>query len=111
MVGRPADASIFFLAGAFTLVVTGLFCVPCRYTLLEDAVSIRCGLLCYQIAYSEIRSVEKSYDLRSAPALSIRRVKIHTQQRDYLVSPKDRDEFLAMIHLKLAEDQANKPSV
>ncbi|TWT82560.1 hypothetical protein CA13_40230 [Planctomycetes bacterium CA13] len=92
--GNPGDASILFLIGAASLAITGLFTVPCRYTVLEDSVSIRCGLLCYQIPFDQIQSVEKSGSLYSAPALSIRRVAIRTEKRIYLVSPKDRNEFI-----------------
>ncbi|WP_345683284.1 PH domain-containing protein [Novipirellula caenicola] len=95
--GRPGDASLLFLVGAATLFVQGIFVVPCRYTILEDAVSIRCGILCYQIPIAEIQTIEKSSSLKSAPALSLRRVRIQTAKRDYLISPKDRDGFIATI--------------
>ncbi|WP_442507953.1 PH domain-containing protein [Novipirellula sp. SH528] len=95
--GRPGDASLLFLAGAATLFVQGIFVVPCRYTILDDAVSIRCGILCYQIPIADIQQIEKSSSLKSAPALSLRRVRIQTEKREYLVSPKDREGFIVTI--------------
>ncbi|MFG0262413.1 MAG: PH domain-containing protein [Novipirellula sp. JB048] len=101
---RPGDASLLFLAGAAALLVQGIFVVPCRYTILDDAVSIRCGILCYQIPIADIRQVEKSSSFKSAPALSLRRVRIKTANRDYLVSPKDREGFIATIKQMAALD-------
>ncbi len=96
-IGRVGDASYLFLTSLVTLLVTGIFCVPCRYTILHDAISIRCGILCYQIPLNEIRKIERSGSLKSAPALSTRRVRIQTEQREYLVSPKDRDGFIKTV--------------
>ena len=93
--GRAADAMTLFLMGAGLLIVTGMFTLPCRYTILEDALSIRCGVLFYQIPFADIQRVERSASLRSGPALSVRRVLVETKSRKYLVSPKDRDAFIA----------------
>ncbi len=93
--GRAADAMTLFLMGAGLLLVTGMFTLPCRYTILEDALSIRCGVLFYQIPFADIRRVERSASLRSGPALSVRRVLVETNKRKYLVSPKNRDAFIA----------------
>lgn len=92
--GRPGEASPLFLAAAVAIIVPAAFIVPCRYTLLNDTLSVRSGLICYQIPLSEIVSVEKSRSLRSGPALSLRRVAVHTQRRTILISPKDRDGFI-----------------
>ena len=94
-VGNPGDASIMFMMAAFTLLATMAFTVPCRYTLLEDALSIRCGLVCYQIPYNEIERVEKSASLRSGPALSMRRVLVETKKKKrHILSPKNREQFV-----------------
>ncbi len=93
--GRGGDAITLFLMGAGLLLLTGMFTVPCRYTILDDSLSIRCGVLFYQLPFSEIQRVERSASLRSGPALSVRRVLVETNKRKYLVSPKDRDAFIA----------------
>lgn len=92
---RAGDAITLFLLGVGFLLLAGMFTVPCRYTILEDTLSIRCGILCYQVPLSEIESVQRSVSLRSGPALSMRRVLITTKQRGYLISPQDRDGFIA----------------
>ncbi len=91
---RPAEASMLFITAAVTLLVTIAVTVPCRYTILDDALSIRCGLICYQIALQDIQDIQPSASLRSGPALSTRRVAITTDRRTHLVSPKDRKKFI-----------------
>ena len=93
--GRAGDALTLLLLGSGLLMVTLLLTFPCRYTILADSLSIRCGVICYQIPLSEIQRVEKSASLRSGPALSLRRVLVVTEKRGYLLSPKDRDAFIA----------------
>ena len=92
--GRPTDASVMFLTAASTFVVTLAFTMPCRYTMLEDTLSIRCGLICYQIPYDSITRVEPSASLRSGPALSTRRVLVEAGNRKHILSPKDREAFI-----------------
>lgn len=99
---RPDDAAIFFAASAAVLVVTtGLTC-PCRYTLMKDSMSVRCGLFVnYQVAYASIQSAEYTSTLRSGPALSLKRIEIKTDNRSVIISPKDRDRFLAELRHRL----------
>ena len=92
--GRTQDALYCLLTGAGTLLVTGLFTVPCRYTILTDMLAIRCGILFMRVPLHQIRVIEPSRSWLSGPALSLRRVKISTASRFYLVSPADRDRFI-----------------
>jgi hypothetical protein len=94
---RPAEASLLFLTAAVTLIVTVALTLPCRYTILDDALSIRCGLICYQLDLRDIRVVEPSASLRSGPALSLRRVLVATDRRKYILSPKDRERFIRQL--------------
>lgn len=98
---RPADASSMFLTAAVILIVTGMFVVPCRYTFLTDALSIRCGVICYQIPYESIQGVTRSSTLRNGPALSLRRVAIETDRRDYIISPVQRERFIEQLKARL----------
>jgi hypothetical protein len=100
--GRPGDAMILFISGVATLLVTAAFTVPCRYTMLDDALSVRCGVIFYQIPFDQIESVEPSSTLRSGPALSMRRVLIETKRRKYVLSPQDREEFIADLRESVA---------
>jgi hypothetical protein len=67
---------------------------PCRYTILDDSLSIRCGIVFYQIPLDEIESVEPSGSWLSAPALSLRRVKVRSKRRTILISPASREAFI-----------------
>ena len=93
--GHHGDAMIFFIAAIATLLFTSAFIAPCRYTILDDALSVRCGIICYQVPLDEIDAVERSGTWRSGPALSMRRVLITTPNRSVVISPQDRDEFIA----------------
>ncbi|MCO8121863.1 PH domain-containing protein [Stieleria sp. TO1_6] len=104
--GRPQDAWYCLLAGASTLVVTGLFTVPCRYTILPDSLTIRCGILFTRVPLNQIKSIEPSSSWISGPALSLRRVKISTASRFYLVSPIQRERFIAELETAV---RTNRP--
>ena len=92
--GRAQDGFYCLLAGAGTLLVTGIFTVPCRYTILGDTLSIRCGVLLMRVPLQQIKSIEESRSWLSGPALSLHRVKISTASRFYLVSPNERERFI-----------------
>jgi hypothetical protein len=89
------------LTGVIIGVLIRLFSFPCVYTLDEDQMLIRCGIIKYDVSYSEILKVEKSGSLWSAPALSVRRVKIETTSGGFLVSPRDRDAFIADVMARM----------
>jgi len=89
-------------SGVFAGVLIVLFSVPCIYTLDDETLRIRCGIIRYKVPLAEIRQVEKSNALWSAPALSITRVKIITPRQTYLISPKKRDTFIADLRARLA---------
>ena len=92
--GRNQDSLTCLIAAAVTLLATAAFTVPCRYTILADALIIRCGLLFYRVPLDRIKNIEPSGSWLSAPAMSLRRVKISTASQFYLVSPKDRERFV-----------------
>ena len=92
--GRAPDAMILFLTGAVSAIITIAFTLPCRYTLLKDTLSIRCGLICYQVPLSDIQSVEPSRTIVSGPALSMNRVLVKTEKRQYILSPRERGQFI-----------------
>ncbi|OYP38183.1 PH domain-containing protein [Rhodopirellula sp. MGV] len=92
--GKQQEALVCLLTGAGVLLITGLLVIPCRYTITGDTLSIRCGLIMTRVPLSQIKQIEKSGSWLSAPALSLRRVKISTASRFYLVSPVDRERFM-----------------
>lgn len=92
--GRQRDALYCLAASALTLAVTAMFTIPCRYTILTDSLSIRCGILFFRVPFDQIKSVDQSGSWLSGPALSLKRVKIKTASRFYLISPADRERFM-----------------
>ena len=96
--GRADEAMYMFLTGAGVLLLTIAVTQPCRYTILEDSISIRCGILFYQVPLDDIVDVQPSSTWISGPALSLRRVKIETHKRTIIVSPRQREEFIADLH-------------
>lgn len=101
MDGQPGDASILFLSGALAIIVTVLFTLPCRYTLLDDTLNVRCGVICYSIPYDTIEGVKRSGSWLSGPALSIRRIRVTARGKYYLISPKNREAFLEELKSRL----------
>ena len=103
--GQADGAMYLFLVGAGSLILTIAFTHPCRYTILKESISIRCGILFYQIPLAEIESVEPSSSWLSGPALSTRRVKLKTKKRTILISPRERDIFIADLRSETGIDQ------
>lgn len=98
--GQPDGAAILFVCGAAATLVTAAVAFPCRYTLMADSLSIRFGIMVRQIPLSEIVSVQPTASLRSGPALSLKRIAIQTRKKTTIISPKDREGFLAEIELR-----------
>lgn len=100
--GRADDAGTMALMAAAIAAVTGVFTIPCRYTLLDDALSIRCGLICYQVAYTDITDVAPSSTWTSGPALSLKRVVVRTAKREHILSPEQRERFIEELNARVA---------
>ncbi|MCC9644678.1 PH domain-containing protein [Rhodopirellula sp. JC740] len=100
--GRADEAGTMVLMAAAIAAVTAVFTIPCRYTLLADTLSIRCGLLCYQVDYADITEAVPSSTLVSGPALSLRRVIVRTSKREFIVSPDDRERFIEELMRRVA---------
>lgn len=86
-----------FVGGLMTL-----FAVPCVYTLTEDALHIRCGVIHTTIPLERIERVAPSRSLGSAPALSLKRVRIDYDGERALVSPRAREAFIAELQAAVA---------
>ncbi len=91
-----AEGSLILLGTSLsTLLLTLLLVFPCRYTIDEDDLLIRCGIIRYQVPLKTIERVEPTRTLASAPALSMSRVLVVTRFKNYVVSPADRESFIA----------------
>jgi len=105
-----------FGAGIITiitgLIVGGLIAalsIPCVYTLTDESLKIKSGMLEDEVPLWKIRRAEKSSSMWSAPALSLRRVKITLDDGSRFISPKDRDGFITDLEARLANARrANK---
>ena len=82
-------------------IVMALFAYPCYYVIGERSVKIKCGIIEEELPFERIQIVEKSSSLWSAPALSLKRVKIVLDDGFRLVSPIDRDGFIAILQQKI----------
>lgn len=92
---------VAIISGLFTggLIVALTF--PCRYILDDEGLLIQSGFIKEKIKYTSIRSAEPSSNPLSAPALSLRRVKIVLDSGFRLISPKDRGGFIAELNKKI----------
>jgi hypothetical protein len=79
---------------------------PCVYVVSDVGVRIRCGIFDEDVPLAKIRSVKPSWSLWAAPALSLRRVKITFDHGSCLISPRDREGFIADLEARL---KAHRP--
>jgi hypothetical protein len=98
--GHAAGFSLVGI-GLTLAVLTGVYTLPCRYTLTDTELNIQCGVLKSVVRYEDIRRLELSCSLWVAPALSLNRVKIVLDDRFTLVSPKQRIEFIADLNARI----------
>lgn len=94
--------------GLLTGAVIAFFSVPCIYTLTDESLTIKCGLREEVIPLRQIQGAEKSSSARSAPALSLKRVKISLAGGHRLISPKNRDGFMSDLAARL--ERAGSPA-
>lgn len=92
-VGTAGFVAVF--TGVLSGAVIAWLSIPCRYTLTDRSLVIECGRDREEIRYTEIRDVAPSSSPLSAPALSLRRVKILLNRGYRLISPRDREAFIA----------------
>jgi hypothetical protein len=79
-----------------------LLAFPCRYTLDDERLTIQCGMIKEDITLDQIKGVEESSSLWSAPALSLKRVKVFLGHDEYrLISPKNRADFILTLKQKI----------
>ncbi len=79
---------------------------PCTYTLTGTHLVIRSGLFRQRIAYRDITAVAMSRSVWAAPALSLDRVRIDYAGRFQLVSPRQREDFMAELRRRVDDARA-----
>ena len=81
-----------------------------HYTLSEDRLRVRSGILKWTINLAAIASIRPKRDIRSSPACSMDRLLIvYAGGQQLLISPRDRDAFIDALlsratHLIRSED-------
>ena len=101
MVTSGAGGILAIYIGVFMAVVMALLAIPCRYSLTDHALIIRCGLLNEEIKYQEIKGASLSSNPSSAPALSLSRVKVDMKNGFRLISPQNREAFITELENKI----------
>ncbi len=96
----PKDGIISILAGCFVSGLTAIF-LPCYYTLQDEQLEIRAGILKQRISYQSIIDVSLSSCPLSSPALSLKRLKIKHRKGTALISPVNREEFLEILKARI----------
>jgi len=104
-IGRVAGF-LFVGIGAALGTSIAILTVPCRYILSETELHIQCGILKSVVPYRDIRRLELSCSLWSAPALSLNRVKIVRDEGFHLISPKNRTEFVKDLQARIDQQTA-----
>ena len=104
--------SIFFSATAneslglgisgIVMILSVLIFLPVNYTLLESQLLIRFGLFRHRINYQDIKSVKKTFNLLSSPALSLKRIEIQYSKGIgfTLISPNHIESFIKDLSTK-----------
>ncbi|MDF1740911.1 MAG: PH domain-containing protein [Verrucomicrobiales bacterium] len=107
---NPAEALILIGVGIFDGILFGVILFPCYYAIEESHILIRSGLIRYRVPLDGVQSVTLSSNPLSAPAPSLRRVKIEMKDGKYhLVSPADREGFIREV--KRLVETALKPEI
>ena len=102
--GLGKDAAIVIAATVAALVL-GLFWWTYRstaYTLHDDTLDVRCGGLHWRVACRDITRVEFTNSVRSAPALSLRRLRVcYGESGGLVISPRDREAFIEALRRRV----------
>ena len=72
---------------------------PTNYSLTDEGLVIRHGLIRRQISYASISAVKPTLNPLSSPALSMKRLHVECDRRyPLLISPERREEFLSELN-------------
>jgi len=90
------------IAGAIILIVVEIFffesVLRSTYYVIEgNTLTIRSSFITWRVPIRDIRSITPSGSAISSPALSLDRLRIDYGRKSILVSPEDRERFVAML--------------
>jgi len=90
------------IAGAIILILVEIFffesVLRSTYYVIEgNTLTIRSSFITWRVPIRDIRSITPSGSAISSPALSLDRLRIDYGRKSILVSPEDRERFVAML--------------
>jgi hypothetical protein len=100
--GAQTGRVVFALFGTALLGFLGAMLLRTRYVIDGQALLVQCGFLRWRVALSSIVAAQITNDPTSGPALSLDRVRVdfvraNGEQDAILVSPKERERFIAAL--------------
>ena len=100
--GTSVNESIGLGISGILMILSVIIFLPVNYTLLESQLLIRFGLFRHRINYQDIKSVKKTFNLLSSPALSLKRIEIQYSKGIgfTLISPNDIESFVKDLSVK-----------
>jgi hypothetical protein len=82
--------STLLMVGVLAFLLFGI-----RYEINDKDVCIKIGPFRFgRVTINEIKTVERSYIILSAPAASLKRILIQSDKRTLLISPANEEEFI-----------------
>jgi hypothetical protein len=90
------------IAGAIILIVVEIvffemFLRSTYYVIDGDTLTIRSSFIRWRVPIRDIRSITPTRSAISSPALSLDRLRIDYGRKSILISPEDRERFIAML--------------
>lgn len=94
-------APVAYLSFSIVFLLYVLLVFPVSYRLLPEALEVRSGVLHWRIPYAQMRSIRPARSVLAAPALSFDRLDLrYGANGQALISPNDRQSFLADLHAR-----------
>lgn len=106
----PKEGAFLIVQGVFVASLMAAFCLPCRYTLTDEHLHVRCGVIATTVPLGRVERAELSRSLWSAPALSLQRVRIDYGAEHVVISPRGREAFIADLMAAVARCKGGEPS-
>lgn len=107
LLGAPATARAFAAGQPILAIVLSLpialvawIALTTKYAITADHLAIRCAFLTSRIPLQTITKVRPTRTILSAPALSLDRLEITHDAGIAVISPRDRERFLAEIRAR-----------
>lgn len=107
---QPAAAFTALSIGVLVAGAVGTLTFPCEYVLEADHLLVRSGLARWRVPYRAVTAIAPSRSPWSSPALSLRRVRIDHARGVLLVSPRDREGFMAALAARVAAARGDAPA-